>query len=484
MLASTFYAAESDKLGTEATQTNDVLEATGGVAGGAAGGLTEVAGAADAAGGAASDAKSPMDLLKAATEGLGAAAAYADTATQFLTAALDAASGNAISQEQATRLNEAAFRSIGDAARDYSAAQDGVTAAAIGVREAQAKVDEVTKNLGKSQKDGGTTADDLTSAQLALAEANRTNDAATGKVADATDRQFDANIKAQQSALELASSAYATAAANGNLKGAADAANAVIEVQRTRFINAQVAAGMEATAATNLATQLFGIPGAVGTKISETGGDAVKLQAQQVKARLSEIPTQFTSFLEFRTNLDSQLASIRANLNSIPDNTIKRVTIETNNLVYTTASGAKMQADGGVVMPHAAMGRVVAGRGESAVMDGSGPGLTWAEAATNKEYYLSMKSGMESRNRGLASAAVSELGGRAVWGGPAGWGTPSTSGGAGTMTAGGSSQPINLTLTLLGDGPITEAALGAARVTVDGALRDVRLLVNRAGGQG
>jgi hypothetical protein len=37
--------------------------------------------------------------------------------------------------------------------------------------------------------------------------------------------------------------------------------------------------------------------------------------------------------------------------------------------------------------------------------------------------------------------------------------------------SGGSSQPINLTLTLLGDGPITEAALGAARVTVDQAVQ-------------
>jgi hypothetical protein len=105
--------------------------------------------------------------------------------------------------------------------------------------------------------------------------------------------------------------------------------------------------------------------------------------------------------------------------------------------------------------------------------------LTWAEAATNKEYYLSMKSGMESRNRGLASDAVKELGGQAVWGPPV---RSSAGVGAGVMSS-GSSQPINLVLTLLGDGPITEAALGAAQATVAGAMRDFRLTVNRAGSQ-
>jgi hypothetical protein len=61
---------------------------------------------------------------------------------------------------------------------------------------------------------------------------------------------------------------------------------------------------------------------------------------------------------------------------------------------------------------------------------------------------------------------------------------PRLSPGAGSMTsAGGGSQPINLTLTLLGDGPITEAALQAAQATVDGALRDVALSVQRSRAQ-
>lgn len=53
-----------------------------------------------------------------------------------------------------------------------------------------------------------------------------------------------------------------------------------------------------------------------------------------------------------------------------------------------------------------------------------------------------------------------------------------------TMTSGGGrSQPINLVVSLLGDGPITEAALSAARVTVDGAFQDVALSVQRSRGQ-
>jgi hypothetical protein len=108
---------------------------------------------------------------------------------------------------------------------------------------------------------------------------------------------------------------------------------------------------------------------------------------------------------------------------------------------------------------------------------GAGGGVTWAEGITGKEYYLSMKPGMQDRNRGLASQAVSDLGGQAVWGGD-------VRTGAGTMSSGSGSQPINLTLTLVGDGPITEAALGAAQVTVDNTMRDFALSVVRQAGQG
>lgn len=479
--ASALYASESDKLGTEATQTNDVLEATGGVAAGAAAGLDATGAAADGAGAAADGAKSPMDLLKAATEGLGAAASYADTATQFLTASLDAASGNAISQEQATRLNEAAFRAIGEAARGYASAQDDVTASAIGVREAQAKVDEVTKNLGKSQADGGTTADDLTSAQLALAQANRDNEAATGKVADATDKQFDANLKAQQSALSLASSAYATAVANGNLQGAAAAANAVIEVQRGRFIDAQVAAGMEAGAAKDLATKLFGIPGAVGTKISETGGDATKLKALEVRDALGQIVGHKNVVID--TNAGTVTGEINGVQRAINSLTGKSVTIQTIRQEIVRGTVLATPFAGGAVNDY-----VAAAKTKAAGFWGGGklPGTPPTDPTVDNIPAVG-PAGTPFRvrsNEWVISEPASKYYGDARMDAINNMTYPRLSQGAGTMSgAGGGSQPINLTVTLLGDGPITEAALGAAQVTVDGALRNVALSVQRSRGQ-
>jgi hypothetical protein len=52
------------------------------------------------------------------------------------------------------------------------------------------------------------------------------------------------------------------------------------------------------------------------------------------------------------------------------------------------------------------------------------------------------------------------------------------------MTSAGGSQPINLTLTLLGDGPITEAALQAAQVSVDNSMAQFALTVRRNGARG
>jgi hypothetical protein len=427
------------------------------------------AGATDAVGGAAAKAASPMDQLKTATEGLNTAASLADAAVQFLTADLDAAAGGAISAEQATRLNEAAFRGIADAARGYQAAQDGVTEAGLKVKEAQDK-------LNKAQTDGKSSAEEISQAQLDLAAANRDNEAATGKVAAATDTQFNANIQARDSALKLASSAYATAAANGNLQGAVDSANAVIEDQRTKFINAQVAAGMEAGAATDLATKLFGIPGKVGTDISEKGGDAVILQAQNVTRYLQGVPNSKVISIDAAGNAQAVINGISVSLANMQS--YKQVVVETiqrsgSNAAVANGGAFDVMADGGMV--HAAAG-LITGRGQSQVRMGAGGGVTWAEGITGKEYYLSMKPGMQDRNRGLASQAVSDLGGQAVWGGD-------VRTGAGTMSSAGGGQPINLTLTLLGDGPITEAALGAAQVTVDSAMRNVALLVKRSAGE-
>lgn len=380
--AQEFLAASGANL---AGQQDAVALATEGVSG-ALGGAE---GALDGAAGATEGATLPMDALKTATEGLSSAASYADAAVQFLTASLDAASGAAISNEQATRLNDAALRGIATAAADYASAQDGVTSAAIKVREAQAKVDEVTQKLGQSQENGGTTADDLTQAQLDLAEANRNNELATGRVADATDKQFQANIQAQQSALVLATSLYAQQKAAGDLTGATRVATESLTASKAAFIASQSAADQASGAAQQLADKLFGIPDDTVARIAAQ--DNASGTIDSVRSKLAAIDG-YTAWTTVGTRYVTQ-----------GDPTTK---------ISTPGTGG--MEDGGVV--HAAMGRVVGGRGNSMVRDGSGAGLTWAEAATNKEYYLSMKAGMESRNRMLAAAAVRDLGGQAVFG--------------------------------------------------------------------
>jgi hypothetical protein len=89
-----------------------------------------------------------------------------------------------------------------------------------------------------------------------------------------------------------------------------------------------------------------------------------------------------------------------------------------------------------------------------------------------------MKSGMESRKRALTAAAARDLGGQAYFGRAgdvrAGTFSPPT----GTMSSAGGGQ-TSMVITLRGDGPITEAALSAAEVTVGGAFRDFAVTVNR-----
>jgi hypothetical protein len=276
--------------------------------------------------------------------------------------------------------------------------------------------------------------------------------------------------------------AYSDAIAHGDLAGANDKARAAATSSRGEFVKLATQYLGNEQQANDLADQLGILDGQkIEDKLFKTISDDA--QARESFRQIEAL--KFQQKIVEITAIDNATYSVY-NIQKALDamQTYKQITVAT---VYSTpamtAFNANVREDGGTVA--AAMGRVVSGRGTSMVADGRGPGLTWAEAATNKEYYLSMKSGMESRNRGLASDAVKELGGQAVWGGPAGWGSSSSSGGsgAGTMAAGGGSQPINLTLTLLGDGPITEAALSAAQVTVDQSMRNFGLLVKRSVGE-
>jgi hypothetical protein len=112
---------------------------------------------------------------------------------------------------------------------------------------------------------------------------------------------------------------------------------------------------------------------------------------------------------------------------------------------------------------------------------GSGGGVTWAEGITGKEYYLSMKRGMESRNRKLAAAAVADLGGHTTFGDVrAGTFIPPSASMSPTSPAapqGGSGGVIHIELS--GDGVITDQMLRTARVTAHGALADARIAISR-----
>jgi TP901 family phage tail tape measure protein len=477
MLASSMYASESDKLGTEATQMNDVIAATGGATDKAAGGL-------DKAGGAAATASSAMDNFKKATDGLTASATLADAAMQFLQADLDAASGHAISMEQATRLSDAAFRGIKVAADDYAAAQDNVTASAIKVREAQAKVDDVTAHLGMSQKDGGTTADDLTTAQLALADANRSNEEATGKVTDATDKQFDANIKARDAALKVATALYTNTAATQGVDAATQAATASLQTAKDAFIAAQPEADRLSGKANATADALFGIPKDTVAKISETGSVTVQGQAAAVKGAIDAIPGSKLISINADTGIAiREIGNLQQVINSV---TGKSVTFTTNNVVNNIVRGTTVATPfaGGAVNDY-----VAAAKSKAAGFWGGGklPGTAPADPTVDN-LAATGPGGTPFRvrsNEWVISEPASKYYGDARMDAINNMTYPRLSQGAGTVTAAsGGSQPINLTLTLLGDGPITDAALGAARVTVDGAMRDFALSVVRQAGQG
>jgi hypothetical protein len=453
MNASALYASESDKLGTEATQTNDVLAATGGV-----------------------------------TAGVGAAAAGAAPNVEQLSASLERAADNAQFMADNTAgammLSEVSS-AASDAARSldiFKIAMDNADGRVRSLDEATANQNATLRALEGALKDGTAAATENAAAGDLNTEALNNWDVAALTATESGGKVFDEMQRMADQYAETTTAAYSNAAATGDLSAANNAGRAAATQSRAAFVSLMTQYNGGNTPAAELLADKLGILD--GQKIDNKTFQTINEDAV-AQQKLREAKAAVIADKNFSVNAtDNATPTMNAIARyQIGDKTytIRAVTINSSVTGFSTGPGTLTGlADGGVV--HAATGLAVSGRGVSGVADGSGAGLTWAEAATNKEYYLSMKSGMESRNRGLASDAVAELGGRAVWGGPAGWGSPSPSSGAGTMT-GGSSQPINLTLTLLGDGPITEAALSAAQVTVDQSMRNFGLLVKRSVGE-
>lgn len=259
----------------------------------------ETAGAIETQGGAAAQAAPSVESLQSATKKLSEAADFANAAVQFLTLTLDQVSGKAISNEQATRAFDASIRGIGQSARDVAAAL-----------QTQAE---------KAEASTAATAEFGAGSREATA-AQREYDNATAAVSDALDRQFNANIQTQQSALLLATSAYQAAAANGDLGAGAAAATASVEASRAAFIAAQPEADRLSGKANATATALFGIPGQVATSITESGAANVQGQAHGVEQAVDDIPK--TSHTTITASVEggsfNMIEDFKQRVNSVP----------------------------------------------------------------------------------------------------------------------------------------------------------------------
>jgi TP901 family phage tail tape measure protein len=343
------------------------------------------------AGDAAAGATETLSPMEAALKGASDATSALDSATQFLALTLDIASGGMISQDQATRANEAALRDVAAATRDSADAQQDMQAKAEAVGAAVAE-------FGGSSKEA--------------AAAQGEYEDAVDKAADSLDTQSESNVRVQSTAIAQAAALASTAAANGSLKGATDIATASLQKSKDAFIAAQPEADRLTGKAQATADALFGVPSATATKMVETGAIQVQGAAHDTTAAVGDIPDYHNTNLTTSGDALGTLQSIRREVDNMPTSKIIQVRTERSEVVYTTTTGAAFQADGGHL--HAADG-LVTGRGMSQRRKGSGGGVTWAEGITSEEFYISMKPGMEIRNRGFLSEAASKLGGRVSW---------------------------------------------------------------------
>ncbi|TKV61871.1 phage tail tape measure protein [Nakamurella flava] len=357
-------------------------------------------------------------LAQALQDGASASSEF-DAALQLLQIGLDTLAGNTISAEQASRAHEATIRAVAAAARDRYDAD-------VAQAEAQAKVNELTAagTSSGSEYDAATRA--LTEAQAAAA--------------DASDKQADSLDQLADSAQGMTQRAFDGAGGMSNYEAAVVAATGKMTEQRAQFIESAKAAGVGEVAAEQLADAQGLIPGNVRTAYDAIRAKEAADAAGGVAGAVNSIPSSKTSTLNANDLVSGIVRDVTLGIANIPSQ--KTVTIQVVQQGIAQVQQAinninPFRENGGVV--HAADGRLIGGRGTSTVMDGRGAGLTWAEQATGKEYYISMKSGQETRNRGFASQAVDELGGMAIW--------PSRGGGGG----GGGTQVFDIRLQLDGD---------------------------------
>jgi hypothetical protein len=275
---------------------------------------------------------------------------------------------------------------------------------------------------------------------------------------------------------------YSNTAATGDLSKANSDARAAADSSRAQFVNlASQYMGGNVPAAEALADRLGILDGQhIDDKTFKVISDDAQAWASFARVQSMEFAQKVVE-LTAQDNATYTIYNLKAALDAMPS--YKQITIAT---VYTTTGspastvgGSRAVVENGGMM-FAADG-LLYGRGQSQLRMGSGGGVTWAEGITGKEYYLSMKAGMESRNRKLAAAAVADLGGHATFGDVrAGTFIPPSASMSPTSPAapqGGSGGVIHIELS--GDGVITDQMLRTARVTAHGALADARIAISR-----
>lgn len=362
----------------------------------------------DDTGSAAGDAAEEVKPFGAALKESSDNATAARDSLDFLTNKLQQMGGGVEAAAAFQRDFDQAVRDSIQGVSDYAEAQDNVERANLKAQEAALKLQETQANLGKSQEEGGTTAADLANAELDLSAAQRDQESAARGVSEASDDQAEKYQDVTDKARDSANQAYANRAATGDLEGAVKQASAAMQVQRDRFIAAQVAAGMEEQAAIDLANKLHLIPGDIETAYTSPGSEVAEQRALSVDAAVRGIPGNKTITIGVDDQATATATGIQRVINSI---TGKTVTIQTERREIVFGTVMATPYVGGKFMATADAGlRVLNNRGFSQKQMGAGMGILWGEGKIRgPEWYISSLASQRERNRKLLMDAARTL---------------------------------------------------------------------------
>jgi TP901 family phage tail tape measure protein len=450
MNASSLYASESDKLGTEATQTNDVLAATGGV-----------------------------------TKGVGDAAAAAAPSMEELSKKLEMAADNAqflADNTEGAMALSAVAAAASDASRAldiFKIAMDNADGRVRSLDEATANQNATLRALEGALKDGTKAATENSEAGDLNVQALQNWDVAALTATESGGKVFDEMNRMADQYAETTQAAYSNTAATGDLSKANADARAAATQSRAAFVSLMTQyLGGNVPAAEALADKLGILDGQkIDNKTFQTINDDAVAQQKLRDAKAAVIADKNFA-INAQDNATGVVQGIQRVVNSL---TGKSVVIETIRQEVVRGTVLATPFAGGAVNDY-----VAAAKSKAAGFWGGGklPGTPPSDPTVDNIPAIG-PGGTPFRvrsNEWVISEPASKYYGDARMDAINNMTYPRLP--QGTVSSGsGGSQPINLVLTLLGDGPITEAALGAAQVTVDGAMQQFALTVKRGMGQ-